>query len=66
LEAVCQHVIYSGKREKQGLFRAADGRTIQADVNASYNLLRKVVPNAFADGIGAAVVQPVRFYPRSN
>jgi IS605 OrfB family transposase len=66
LEPVCHHVVYAGKRVKRGLFRASDGRTIQADVNAAYNILRKVVPNAFANGIGAAVVQPVRVYPRSN
>lgn len=66
LEQVCHHEVYAGKRLKRGLFRAGDGRTIQADVNGSYNILRKVVPNAFADGIEAAVVQPVRVYPRSN
>jgi len=66
LDPVHKREIYAGKRVRRGLFRAADGRTIQADVNASYNILRKVVPNAFADGIGAAVVQPVRVYPRPN
>jgi IS605 OrfB family transposase len=66
LEDICKHEVYAGKRIKRGLFRAANGRTIQADVNGSYNILRKVVPNAFANGIGAAVVQPVRVYPRAN
>jgi putative transposase len=66
LEQVCHHEVYAGKRVTRGLFRASDGRTLQADVNGSYNILRKVVPNAFADGIGAAVVQPVRVYPRPN
>lgn len=66
LEDISKHDTYAGKRIKRGLFRAADGRTLQADVNASYNILRKVVPNAFANGIGAAVVQPVRVYPRPN
>src|SRR5205085_797445 len=58
LEDICKHETYAGKRIKRGLFRAADGHTIHADVNGSYNILRKVVPNAFANGIGAAVVQP--------
>jgi putative transposase len=66
LEEVCHHEVYVGKRLTRGLFRASDGRTLQADVNGAYNILRKVVPNAFADGIGAAVVQPVRVYPRAN
>ncbi len=66
LEPVGKHESYAGKRVKRGLFRAADGRFINADVNGAYNILRKVIPNAFADGIGAAVVQPVRVYPRAN
>ncbi len=66
LEPIGKHDAYRGRRVKRGLFRASDGRLINADVNASYNILRKVVPNAFADGIGAAVVQPVRVYPRAN
>jgi IS605 OrfB family transposase len=66
LEVICNHEHYAGKRVNRGLFRASSGHYINADVNASYNILRKVVPNAFADGIEAAVVQPVRVYPRAN
>ena len=66
LESVEKHDHYLGRRIKRGLFRASAGQLVQADVNASYNILRKVVPNAFADGIGAAVVRPVRVYPRPN
>ncbi|HYX50844.1 MAG TPA: hypothetical protein VE843_13935, partial [Ktedonobacteraceae bacterium] len=39
---------FSGRREKRGLYRAQDGRRIQADVNGSYNTLRKEFPNAFS------------------
>jgi putative transposase len=62
-EAVCKHDHYAGKRVKRGLFRASDGRHINADVNGAYNILRKVIPNAFGNGIGGAVVHPVRVYP---
>jgi hypothetical protein len=42
------------------LFRAADGRTIHADVNGSLNIMRKVVPTALtAERIEALVVAPV-------
>jgi putative transposase len=51
--------VFSGKRVKRGLYRARDGRTLNADVNGSYNILRKAVPTAFANGIEAAVVRPV-------
>lgn len=41
--------LFSGKREERGLYRAKNGRRIQADVNGSYNTLRKEFPNAFSD-----------------
>jgi putative transposase len=58
--------IFSGKRigRRNRLYRTKDGRKICADVNGSYNILRKSKPDAFADagaeGIAAYVVQPVR------
>ena len=53
--------VFSGKRIKRGLYRARDGRCLNADVNGSANILRKALPNAFeADGIEAALaVRPV-------
>ena len=36
---------------------------INADVNWSYNILRKAIPNAFSDGIESCVVQPRRVNP---
>ncbi len=52
--------VFSGRRVKRGLYRAADGRRLNADVNGAYNILRKVVPNAFGNGIAGVVVHPVR------
>src|SRR5262245_41720958 len=52
--------VFSGRRVKRGLYRAADGRRLNADVNGAYNILRKVVPNALGNGIGGVVVHPVR------
>jgi putative transposase len=53
--------VFSGKRVKRGLYRAGNGRRIHADVNGSYNTLRKAVPNSFGQGIEAVVaVRPVR------
>lgn len=60
LEPVGKREVYAGKRIKRGLFRASDGRCLNADVNGAYNILRKVVPNAFGNGIGGVVVHPVR------
>ncbi len=50
---------FSGKREKRGLYRAKDGRRIQADVNGSYNIGRKALPDSFGQGIEAVAVRPV-------
>jgi putative transposase len=60
-EPVGKHATYAGQRISRGLFRAADGRTIHADVNGSLNIMRKVVPTALtAERIEALVVAPVR------
>ena len=36
---------FSGRRIKRGLYRSGDGRLINADVNGSYNILRKGLAN---------------------
>jgi putative transposase len=56
-------VTFSGKRIKRGLYKTSSGQLINADVNGSYNILRKAIPNAFSDGIGSCVVQPRRVNP---
>jgi putative transposase len=61
LEPIERHATYLGRRAHRGLFISAQGRRIQADVNGSYNILRKEAPCAFdAAGVEAAVVRPVR------
>ena len=39
---------FSGKRVKRGLYRDSRGRLFNADVNASGNILRKEIPDAFS------------------
>ncbi len=59
-EDICKHDTYAGRRVKRGLFKSADGTLINADVNGSYNILRKCMPNAFdADGVAGVLVHPV-------
>lgn len=55
--------VFRGKRVKRGLYRTQGGNLIQADVNASLNIMRKAVPNAFSYGIEGVVVHPVRVTP---
>jgi putative transposase len=44
------------RRIHRGLFQANDGRLINSDVNGALQIVRKVVPNAFADGIEGSLV----------
>jgi putative transposase len=52
--------IFSGRRVKRGLYRAADGTPIHADVNGAYNIIRTVAPEPFAQGSSGCVVHPIR------
>jgi len=63
LEKICKHEEYKGKRVKRGLFRSACGRFINADVNGSYNIMRKAFPEVFNKGIEGIVVCPLRVNP---
>jgi putative transposase len=60
LEPIRKKASYLGCRIKRGLFRAGDGRLINADVNGSYNIIRKAYPDAFKDDLAGLVLHPVR------
>lgn len=50
---------YNKKRRiHRGLFRSDKGEYINADVNGAYQILKKVVPDAFANGIEGAGSHP--------
>ena len=40
--------VFSGRRTSRGSYRTNDGMIINAECNASGNIIRKVVPDAFA------------------
>ncbi|OAO76342.1 zinc ribbon domain-containing protein [Anoxybacillus flavithermus] len=48
------------RRIKRGLFKSNKGILINADVNGAYNIMRKVFPKAFADGIEGVGLHPVK------
>jgi putative transposase len=66
LEPVERQREYAGRRLSRGLFQVSDGRLLQADVNASFNIIRKAIPNAFADGIEDVVVRPLGYMPMNG
>lgn len=54
-------VVFSGKRIKRGLYKTKSGKCINADVNGSLNIIRKVIPNLFREGIEAVALQPIKY-----
>lgn len=42
-EKLCKHVSYCGKRIKRGLFKSKENKLINADLNGSLNIMRKVI-----------------------
>ncbi|OZH53812.1 transposase [Hydrocoleum sp. CS-953] len=55
---------FSGYRESRGMYKQKDSKIrINADVNGSYNIMRKVIPTIFDEGIEGVVVRPVRITP---
>ena len=44
---------------RQEFFGPGTGTAINADVNAAYNIIRKVFPNAFAEGTEDVSLHPV-------
>ncbi len=51
---------YQGNRKYRGLFISSSKQTINADCNGSYQILKKVFPKAYADGIEGVSLHPVR------
>jgi putative transposase len=61
LEPIEHHDKYIGRRNG-GLFKSAKKIKINADVNGALNIIRKAVPEAFADGIEGIGLYPRRCY----
>ncbi len=47
------------RRIHRGLFVGNNGVQINADVNGAYQILKKVIPNAFANGIEGTGLHPL-------
>lgn len=59
---------YAGRRVTRGLVRSSTGKTMNADVQGSCNIVREVFPDAFSEakGIGAAVARARRISLNSH
>ena len=59
LEEIVKKEKYDGYRKSRGMFKSKKSqRLINADINGSYNILRKVFPERFSEGIEGFVVTP--------
>lgn len=57
-EEPCKENYDKSRRKYRGLFISNTGKAINADVNGSYQIMKKVFPNAFANGIEGAGLHP--------
>ena len=59
-ETMDKNTNFQGKRIKRGLFKTKNGILINADVNGSYNILRKAFSKFKSDEIEDVGLHPVR------
>jgi len=57
-EPATQEYYDKSRRKQRGLFVSNEGVEINADVNGSYQIMKNVFPNAFADGIEGVGLHP--------
>jgi len=53
---------FKGKRKKRGLYQSSIGKLVNADVNGSLNILRKVIGDGFIRNLinSGCVFQPIK------
>lgn len=55
---------FSGRRIERGIYKAKNGSKLNADINGSFNIMRKAVPSmSLTEGVEGVVVRPVRVTP---
>ncbi len=63
MESLQKHDNYLGNRVKRGLFKSSNGTLINADVNGSINIGRKVFGDALGLSNIGCVIQPLKVNP---
>lgn len=54
---------FSGKRVKRGLYRSANGQTVNADLNGAANILHKALPDVDLSRVNRALcLNPIKLY----
>ena len=57
-EEIDQHETYPGKRIKRGIFKSSNGTLLHAGLQASYNIMKKAIPEAFVNGLEGIGLYP--------
>lgn len=64
MESIEKHEEYFGRRIKRGMFKSSNLKKINADINGSYNIMRKASPRNFLEilsneGVEGVAVRPI-------
>lgn len=64
METIEKHKKYLGRRIKRGIFESSNFKKINADINGSYNIMRKAAPRNFLEilsneGVEGVAVRPI-------
>jgi putative transposase len=51
--------VFHGKRIARGLYKTAKGKLLDADVNGSFDIIRKVIPDVLDQGINGKPFNPL-------
>ncbi|WP_082270381.1 IS200/IS605 family accessory protein TnpB-related protein [Leptospira interrogans] len=65
-ESIEKQEKYLGRRIKRGLFKTSKGKLLNADVNGSLNILRKVVGDDFIQPIADLMFNPIKIENNFN
>jgi len=58
-EIPCKDNYNKSRRIYRGMFKSNNGTLINSDLNGAYQIMKKVFPNAFANGILGVDLHPV-------
>lgn len=48
------------RRIKRGLFKSNTGKLINADINGAFQIMKKVAPNVYINGVEGVVIHPIK------
>lgn len=65
-EDICKHDTYMGRRKTRDLFVTHNNLCINADINGSYNIMRKTFGNVNINKKAMVCINPIRYTINAN